>query len=172
MTQMPAMTSPPCGVDPFDPHLHRRYDCHATNNTAHSENPHTNSPTSLDMPRKASKYVSRGHSVIRSDAHNQIQSHFTKTPIPMDPAIAKPDFELTSCADTPFLPARPKTSTHPSRNDEAQKHEKTETVYQSANFVTVDNKMNQLKSRKNLFSRGDPFLGKRQKMQIAYPVAA
>jgi hypothetical protein len=55
----------------------------------------------------------------------------------MDSAIAKPDFELTSHADALSIPTRPKTPTRPSKNDAAQKHEKTETVYQSANFVTV-----------------------------------
>jgi hypothetical protein len=46
----------------------------------------------------------------------------------MDPAIAKPDFELKSRADAQSIPVRSKTPTHPSKNDEAQKHEKTETV--------------------------------------------
>jgi hypothetical protein len=90
----------------------------------------------------------------------------------MDPAIAKPDFELTSRADVPSLPARPTTPTRPSKNDEAEKHEKTEIVYQSATFVTVNNNLSQLKSRKNFISRGDPILGEKQKMQIAYLVAA
>jgi hypothetical protein len=90
----------------------------------------------------------------------------------MDPAIAKPDFELTSRADALFHPARPKTPTRPSKNDEAQKHEKTETVYQSANFVTVHHNPSQLKSQNNFLSRRDPMFGERRKMHVAYPVAA
>ncbi len=90
----------------------------------------------------------------------------------MDPAIAKPDFEVTSCADAPSIPVRPKTPTRPSKNDEAQKHEKTETVYQSANFVTVDNNLGQLKSQNNILSRRDPIFGERQKVHHAYLVAA
>ncbi len=91
----------------------------------------------------------------------------------MDPAIDKPDFELTSRADALSIPARPKTPTRPSKNDEAQKHKKTETVYQSANFVTVvNNNPSQLKSQKNVFSRRDSILGERRKMHVAYPVAA
>jgi hypothetical protein len=78
MKRMTAMTLPLRGIDPFDPHLHRRYDCTATNQTAHSENPHTKSPTYLDTPRKALKNDRRRHSTIRNDAHNQIQSHFTR----------------------------------------------------------------------------------------------
>ncbi len=149
MTQMTAMTTPPCGIDPFDSYLHRGSACHALNNNTNSENLHTISPTSLDMSRRASKNVSQGQSVIHGDAHNQIQWHSnrpTTTSIPMDPAIAKPDFELTSRADALSLSTRPKTPTRLSKNDEAQKHEKTETVYQSANFVTVDNNLSQLKS--------------------------
>ncbi len=49
MTQMTAMTTPPCGIDPFDPHLHHGYDCRALNNNTNSETPHTIPPTSLDM---------------------------------------------------------------------------------------------------------------------------
>ncbi len=86
----------------------------------------------------------------------------------MDPAIAKPDFELTSHADALSLPVRPKTPTRPSKNDEAQKHEKTETVYQSANFVTVDNNLSQLQSQNNILSRRDPVFGERRKMHHAY----
>ncbi len=163
MTQMTAMTSPPCGMAPFDQHIHHRDACQVTDNTAHSENLHTISPTSLDMSRKASK------NIIHSDAHNQIQWHSTrstKTPIPMDPAIAKPDFELTSHADTLSIPARTKTPTRPSKNDEAQKHEKTETVYLSANFVTVNNNPSQLKPQKNFISRGDPILDEKQKCKL------
>ncbi len=57
------------------------------------------------MSRKASKKVSRGHSFIHSDVHNQIQWHSTrptKTSILMDPVMAKPDFALTSRADAPL----------------------------------------------------------------------
>jgi hypothetical protein len=90
----------------------------------------------------------------------------------MDPAIVKSDFELTSRADALFHPARPKTPTHPSKNDAAQKHEKTETVYQSANFVTVNNNPSQLKSQKNVLSLRDPIFSERRKMHVAYPVAA
>jgi hypothetical protein len=90
----------------------------------------------------------------------------------MDSAITEPDFELTSHADTLSIPVRPKTPTRPSKNDAAQKHEKTETVYQSANFVTVNNNPNQLKSQKNVLSRRDPIFGERRKMHVAYPVAA
>ncbi len=175
MAQMAAMTSPPCGIAPFDPHLHHGSACHALNNHTHSETPHTISPTSLDMSRRASKNASQEQSVIHGDVHNQIQWHSnrpTTTPMPMDPVIAKPDFELTSRADALPLPARPKTPTRPSENDEAQKHEKTETVYQSANFVTVDNNLSQLKSQKNFISQGDPILGERRKMHVAYPAVA
>jgi hypothetical protein len=90
----------------------------------------------------------------------------------MDPAIAKPNFELTSHGDAPSIPARPKTPTRPSKNDAAQKQEKTETVYQSANFVTFNNNPNQLKLQKNVLSRRDPIFGERRKMHVAYPVAA
>jgi hypothetical protein len=55
-----------------------------------------------------------------------------------------------------------------SKNDEAQKHRETETVYQSANFVTDKNNTNQLKYPKNLFRGKNPILDERQKMQIAY----
>jgi hypothetical protein len=164
MTQKTAMTTPPCGIDPFDPHLHHGHACHALGNHTHSETPHTISPTSLDMSRRASKNVSQGQSVIHGDAHYQIQWHSnrpTTTPIPVDPAIAKPDFELTSRADALFHPARPKTPTHSSQNDEAQKHEKTETAYQSANFVTVNKNPSQLKSQNNILSRRDPIFGER-----------
>ncbi len=170
MTQMTAMTTPPCGIDPFDPHLHHGYDCHALNNNTNSETPHTISPTSLDMPRNASKNVSQRQSVIHGDAHTQIQWHSnrpTTTSIPMEQAIAKPDFEVTSHADALSTPVRPKTPTHPSKNDEAQKHEKTETLYQSANFVTVDNNPSQLKSQNNILSQRDPNFGERTKMHHA-----
>ncbi len=80
----------------------------------------------------------------------------------MDPAIPKPDFELTSRAGALSIPARPKTPTRPSKNDEAQKHEKTETVYQSANFVIINNNPRQLKSQKNFLSRRDPILDERR----------
>ncbi len=63
----------------------------------------------------------------------------------MEPATAKPDFDVTSHADALSIPVRPKTPTRLSKNEEAQKHEKTETLYQSANFVTVDNNPSQLK---------------------------
>jgi hypothetical protein len=120
---MTAMTTPPSGIDPSDPHLHHGYDCHTLNNDTNSKTPHTISPASLDMPRKASKNVSRGQFVIRGDAHTRIQWHSnrpTTTPIPMGQAIVKPDFAVTSHADA--LSARPKTPTRPSKNDEAQKH--------------------------------------------------
>ncbi len=130
MTLMTAMTTPPCGIDPFDPHLHHRYDCHTLNNDTNSETPHTTSPTSLDMPRKASKNVSRGQSVIHGDAHTQIQWHSnrpTTTSIPVRQAIAKPDFEVTSHADALSIPVRLKTPTRPSKmtkhkNTRKQKH--------------------------------------------------
>ncbi len=68
MTQMTAMTTPSCGIDPFDQHLYHGYDCHHTlNNNTNSETPHTISPTSLDMPRKASKNFSRGQFVIHGE---------------------------------------------------------------------------------------------------------
>jgi hypothetical protein len=169
------MTSPLRGIDPFDPHLHRRYDCTATNHTAHSENSHTKFPTSLDMPRNASKNDTRRHSTIRYDAHNQIQSHFnrpTKTPIPMFSAVACPNLPLTSRDDATAVPGRPMKLTLLSKNDEAQKHRETETVHQSANFVTDKNNTNQLKSPKNLFRGKNPILDEGQKIQIAYPVAS
>ena len=175
MTQMTAMTTPPCGIDPFDPHLHHGYDCHMLNNDTNPESPHTISPTSLDMPRSASKNVSRGQSVIRGDAHTQSHWHSnrpTTTSIPMGQAIAKPDFAVTSHADALSIPARPKTPTRLSKNDEAQKHEKTETLYQSANFVTVDNNLSQLKTQNNFLSRKDPNFGEPRKMHHAYLVAA
>jgi len=90
----------------------------------------------------------------------------------MGQAIAKPDFEVTSHADALSIPARPKTPTRPSKNDEAQKHEKTETLYQSANFVTVDNNLSQLKSQNNFLSRKDPNFGEHRKMHHAYLLAA
>jgi hypothetical protein len=90
----------------------------------------------------------------------------------MGQAIAKPDFEVTSHADALSIPDRPKTPTRLSKNDEAQKHEKTETLYQSANFVTVDNNLSQLKSQNNFLSRKDPIFGERRKMHHAYLVAA
>jgi hypothetical protein len=131
------------------------------------------------MSRKASKNVSQGQSVIHGDAHNQTQWHSnrpTTTPIHMDPAIAKPDFELTSHADALSIPARPKTPTQPSKNDEAQntRKQKQSTRYQSANFVTVDNNLSQLKSQNNILSRRDPIFGERQKCMshVTYPVAA
>ncbi len=172
---MSAMTTPPCGIDPFDPHLHHGQACHALGNHTHSKTPHTISPTSLDMSRRTSKNFSQGQNVIRGDAHTQIQWHSNRpitTPIPMDPAIAKPDFELTSHSDTLSIPVRPKTPTRPSKNDEAQKHEKTETPYQSASFVTVDNNLSQLKSQNNTLSRRDLNFGERRKMHHAYLLAA
>jgi hypothetical protein len=173
MTQMTAMTTPPCGIDPFDPHLHHGYDCHMLKNDTNPETPHTISPTSLDMPRNASKNVSRGPFVIRGDAHTHTQSHWhsnrpTTTSIPMEQAIAKPDFAVTSHADALSIPVRPKTPTRPSNNDEAQKHEKTETLYQSANFVIVDNNPSQLKSQNTFLSRQDPIFGERRKVHHAY----
>ncbi len=90
----------------------------------------------------------------------------------MGQAIAKIDFAVTSHADALPIPARPKTPTRPSKNDEAQKHEKTETLYQSANFVTVDNNLSQLKTQNNFLSRKDPNLGEHRKMHHAYLVAA
>jgi hypothetical protein len=90
----------------------------------------------------------------------------------MGQAIAKPDFEVTSHADALSIPARPKTPTRPSKNDEAQKHEKTETLYQSANFVTVDNNLSQLKTQNNFLSRKDPNFGEHRKMHHAYLLAA
>jgi hypothetical protein len=114
MTQVTAMTTPPCGIDPFDPHLNHVYDCHTLNNDTNPETPHTISPTSLDMPWKASKNVSRGQFVIHGDAHTQSHWHSnrpTTTSIPMGQAIAKPDFVVTSHADALSIPVRPKTST-------------------------------------------------------------
>jgi hypothetical protein len=175
MTRMTPMTSPLHGIDPFDPNLHQRYDCTATHHAAHSENPHTKSLTSLDTPWNALKHDSRRHSTIRNDAHNQIQSHFTrptKTHIPMFSAVAYPNLPLTSRDDATAVSDRPMKLTLPSKNDEAQKHRETETVYQSANFVTDKNNTNQLKYPKNLFRGKNPILDERQKMQIAYPVAA
>jgi hypothetical protein len=161
MTRMIAITSPLRGIDPFDPHLHRRY---------------TKSLTSLDTPWNALKNDSRRHSTIRNYAHNQIQSHFTrptKTPIPMFSAVAYPNLPLTSRDDATAVSDRPMKLTLLSKNDEAQKHRETETVvYQSANFVTDKNNTNQLKYPKNLFRGKNPILDERQKMQIAYPVAA
>jgi hypothetical protein len=90
----------------------------------------------------------------------------------MDSAIAKPDFELTSHAVALSIPVRPKTPTRPSKNYEAQKHEKKETLYQSANFLTVENSLSQLKSQINFLSRQDPIFGERRKMHHAYLVAA
>jgi hypothetical protein len=84
----------------------------------------------------------------------------------MGQALAKPDFADTSHADALSTPARPKTPTRPSKNDEAQKHEKTETLYQSANFVTVDNNLSQLKSQNNFL------FGEHRKMHHAYLLAA
>jgi hypothetical protein len=175
MTQMTVMTPPPCGIDPFDPHLNHGYDCHTLNNDTNPETPHTISPTSLDMPWKASKNVSRGQLVIHGDAHTQSHWHSnrpTTTFIPMGQAIAKPDFAVMSHADALSIPVRPKTPTRPSKNDEAQKHEKTETLYQSANFVTVDNNPSQLKSQNNFLSWKDPVFGEQRKMHHAYLLAA
>ncbi len=90
----------------------------------------------------------------------------------MGQAIATPDFAVTSHADALSIPARPKTPTRPSKNDEAQKHAKIETLYQSANFVTVDNNLSQLKSQNNFLSRKDPNFGEHRKMHHAYPLAA
>ncbi len=64
----------------------------------------------------------------------------------MIPAIAYPTLPLTSRDDTPSVPDRPMKLTLSSKEDEAQKHRETETVYQSTNFVTVNNNTNQLKS--------------------------
>jgi hypothetical protein len=175
MTQMTAMTTPPCGIDPFDPHLNHGYDCHTLNKDTNPETPHTISLTSLDMPWKASKNVNRGQFVIHGDAHTQIHwqsNRLTTTSIPIEQAIAKPDFDVTSHADALSIPVRPKTPTRPSKHDEAQKHEKTETLYQSANFVTVDNNPSPLKSQNNFLSRKGPIFGERRKMHHAYLVAA
>jgi hypothetical protein len=131
--------------------------------------------TSLDMSWRASKNVSQRQSVIHGDAHNQIQRHSnrpTTTSLPMEQTIAKPDFDVTSHVDALSIPVRPKTPTRPSKNDEAQKHEKTGTLYQSANFVAVDNNLIQLKSQNNFLSRKDPIFGERRKMHHAYLVAA
>jgi hypothetical protein len=170
MTRMTAMTSPLRGIDPFDPHLHRRYDCTATNHTTHAENPHSKSPTSLDMPQNASINDRRRHITIRSDVHNQIRSHFTrptKTPIPMFSAVACPNLPLTSRDDATAVPDRPMMLTLLSKNDEAQKHRETETVYQSANFVTDKNNTDhQLKYPKNLFRGKNPILDERQKCKF------
>jgi hypothetical protein len=175
MTQMTAMTTQPCGIDPFDPHLHHGQACHALGNHTHSEIPHTISPTSLEMSRRASKNVSQGQSVNRGDTHAQIKGHSnrpTTTPIPMDSGIVKPDFQLTSHADALSIPVRPKTPARPSKNDEAQKHEKTEALHQSANFVTVDNNLSQIKSQNKILSRQDPIFGERRKMHHEYLLAA
>ena len=90
----------------------------------------------------------------------------------MGQAVAKPDFAVTSHADALSIPARPKTPMRPSKNDQAQKHEKTETLYQSANFVTVDNNLSQLKTQNNFLSRKDPNFGEHRKMHHAYLLAA
>jgi hypothetical protein len=122
MTQMTAMTTPPCEIDPFDPYLHHGYDCYALNNNTNSETPHTISPTSLDMYRKASKNASQGQSVIHGDAHNQIQWHSnrpTTTPIPMDPAVAKPLMHSFTRPDPRHQRAPAKTTKH--KNTKKQK---------------------------------------------------
>jgi hypothetical protein len=87
-------------------------------------------------------------------------------------AVAYPNLPLTSRDDATAVSDRPMKLTLPSKNDEAQKHKETETVYQSANFVTDKNNTNQLKYPKKLFRGKNPILNERQKMQIAYPVAA
>jgi hypothetical protein len=131
MTRMTAMTSPLRGIDPFGPHLHRRYDCTATNHAAHSENPHT---TSLDTPWNAWKTDGRRHSTIRNDAHNQIQSHFTrptKTHIPMFSAVACPNFPLTSRDDATAVSDRPMIKAR-TRETQTQKQKQTDSRQQTA----------------------------------------
>ncbi len=64
-----AMTTPPCGIDPFDPHLHHGHHghaCHALGNHTHSETPHTIPPTSLYCPKKHWDHCCHG---LASHAH-------------------------------------------------------------------------------------------------------
>jgi hypothetical protein len=51
-------------------------------------------------------------------------------------AVAYPNLPLTSRDDATAVSDRPMKFTLLSKIDEAQKHRETETVYQSANFVT------------------------------------
>jgi hypothetical protein len=109
--------------------------------------------------------------VMRTPKFNGIQTDQPQHPYLWNKPYPSPTLQLRLML-THFLSRSDPRHQRTRKNDEAQKHEKTETLYQSANFVTVDNNPNQLKSQNNFLSRRDPNFGEQRKMHHAYLLAA